>query len=159
MPQGYEVFEAPENAQVYLRKVQDSPIAEFEREVVADGIRRLAGLEHFIVVIEDDCLIVYLPAMESKEVDDLIRVLAGPSVLQSQRMQGARKHLFTCSKYDKMLRFRLVDSEKRKFTIERRCFLGSIDNWMMLCAPASDLPDLVEEFVGHLGTEEFFELF
>lgn len=55
MPAGYEVFESPERGQVYLRRRRPTCIAPIEREIVAEGIRRMSDAEQFIVDVEDDC--------------------------------------------------------------------------------------------------------
>lgn len=56
-----------------------------------------------------------------------------------------------------MLRFSLVDDQKRRFALERWCFRGSIDDWIPLSG-YGDLPALVKKFAPHLGRESFFEL-
>ena len=58
IPAGYEVFESPERGQVYLRRQRPTCIVPIEREIVAEGIRRVSNAEHFIVDVEDDCLVV-----------------------------------------------------------------------------------------------------
>src|SRR4051794_30508842 len=59
--------------------------------------------------------------------------------------------------YQKMLRFTLVDEDRRRFAAERWCFLGSIDDWIHLHGIA-DLATLVERFGPHIGKESFFQL-
>ncbi|MCD6306269.1 MAG: hypothetical protein J7M32_08290, partial [Deltaproteobacteria bacterium] len=58
--------------------------------------------------------------------------------------------------YTAMLRFRLVDKERRKFTAERFCFRGSIDGWITLCS-LENLKTLVESYIELLGTDYFFD--
>src|ERR1700677_4073365 len=71
LPDGYAIYERPENAQVVVRKVKPSPITEFERRQAEDKwIKR--------------------------------------------------------SQYTKMLRFDLVDPDKRTYFAQRWCFRGSI---------------------------------
>ena len=72
VPAGYEVFESPERGQVFLRKARPTCIEPMEREIVVEGIRRLSNVEHFIVDVEEDCLVVYLPTMNVNEVNDLV---------------------------------------------------------------------------------------
>jgi hypothetical protein len=61
------------------------------------------------------------------------------------------------ARYEKMLRFTLTDASPRRFSAERWCFLGSIDNWYFLDGD-KPLHHLLEAFVPHLGKESFFEL-
>ena len=55
------------------------------------------------------------------------------------------------------MKFVLVDADERLFTVERWCFLGSIDNWVHLEGPGF-LPDQVVKYVKHLGKQSFYDL-
>jgi len=59
--------------------------------------------------------------------------------------------------YTAMLRFHIVDKERRTFVAERFCFLGAIDDWIILGGP-DNLKKLVKKYIKLLGTEEFFDL-
>jgi hypothetical protein len=59
--------------------------------------------------------------------------------------------------YQKVLRFTLVDEDRRRFAAERWCFQGSIDDWIHLPGIA-DLATLVERFGPHIGKDSFFQL-
>ena len=158
VPAGYEVFESPERGQVYLRKERRTCIAPSEREIVAEGVRRLSNVDQFIVDVEDDCLVVYLPTKSVNEVNKLVCVLAGPDALQVPRFREARDQLIRESEHEKVMRFELLDADRRLFHVERWCFRSSYDGWMHLAGPAS-LSDLVERYVEHLGEESFYELY
>ena len=158
VPVGYEVFESPERGQVYLRKERRTCIAPIEREIVAEGIRCLSNVSHFIVDVEDDCLVIYLPTKNANEVNDLVRVLAGPDALEVPRFREARDQIVRESEHEKVMRFELLDAEQRLFHVERWCFRSSHDGWIHLAGPAS-LSDLVERYVEHLGEESFYELY
>ena len=158
VPAGYEVFESPERSQVYLRKKRGTRIAPIEREIVTEGIRKLSNADHFLVDVEEDCLVVYLPTRSLHQVNDMVRALAGPDALQVPRFRAARDQFVRESQHQKMMRFELLDEERRLYLVSRWCFLGSIDGWVQLAGPAS-LSDLVEAYAEHLGEESFFELF
>lgn len=158
VPAGYEVFESPERGQVYLRRQRATRIAAIEREIVAEGIRRVSNVEHFIVDVEDDCLVVYLPTKSVDEVNDLVCFLAGPHALQVPRFREARDQVVRESRHEKVMRFELLDPQQRLFGVERWCFRSWCDGWIHLAGPAP-LSDLVEEYVEHLGEESFYELF
>jgi hypothetical protein len=153
----YEIYESPAAAQVFLRKVKETEISTLEREIVEEGIRRRAGLEYFIVDIQDNSLVVYLPDTGGKEVDRLIELFGGVSEIGIARAEAAKAAMIGHSTYAKQLRFELVDAEERLFVLERWCFRGSIDDWIFLDGPAP-LSKLVGKYVGHLGKESFFEL-
>jgi len=158
VPAGYEVFESPERGQVYLRKERRTCIAPIEREIVAEGIRCLSNLGHFLVDVEEDCLDVYLPTRNVPEVNQLVCALAGPDALEVPRFQEARDQFVRESEYEKALRFELLDCERRLYHVERWCHRRSHDGWMHLAGPSS-LSDLVDRYVEHLGEESFYELY
>jgi hypothetical protein len=157
VPKGYEIRESPERGQVFVRKALCSAITPDERQMVEDRIRRFAGLKHFLVDVEKDSLVVYLPGMGESEADRVVELLAGPMGSFSRRAQEGREWLISRSQYTKMLRFVLIDAERHLFTVERWCFLGSIDGWISVGGPGP-LPLLVDKFAQHLGKESFYDL-
>jgi hypothetical protein len=157
IPGGYEVRESPENGTVTLRKIRPSEIAPPEIEFLSNAIRKEAGLEHFIVDVDGNSLVVYLPGMSEREAERTIRELAGPLSLMSHRAAEFKASLIARSGYDKMMQFELVDGDERLFTVQRWCFRGSIDDWIWLGGPAP-LPDLIRKYVRHLGQESFYDM-
>ncbi len=158
MPEGHEFYERPDTGQVVVRKIPESPITEFERRQAEDIVRRASGLEHFIVAIEGDALVVYTPSTSRADADRLCDLMMGPGFGKGSAMADAfREKLMRDSQYMKMLRFELVDPDKREYRAERWCFRGSIDDWWML--PGSGpLAEVVEQYARHLDRESFFEL-
>lgn len=154
VPAGYEIYESPEAGRVYLRKTRPAAITPFEREMVRDGIRRRAELEHFLVDAEGNSLTVYLP---TATWDTEAPLVEERHFMSPQKVRAAVDRIIRCSRYDKMMRFVLTNEEERLFRVERWCFLGSIDNWIPLDGPAP-LADLMGKYVKHLGKESFFEL-
>ena len=61
VPDGYEIYERPEDAQVFVRKIRPSSILPLERQLVEASIRKLAKLEFFLVVADGDSIVVYPP--------------------------------------------------------------------------------------------------
>jgi hypothetical protein len=59
--------------------------------------------------------------------------------------------------YQKVLRFTLIDEDRRSFTAERWCFLGSIDDWIPL-SDSGNLSKLVQRYGPHIGKDSFYEL-
>lgn len=158
MPDGYEFHERPETAQVVVRKIPRSPITEIERRRAEDIVRRASGLTHFVVAVEGDALVVYTPSIDREEIDQLIDDLAGPGLWGgSAREAEFRERRIRHSQYIKMLRFELVDPDRRNYRVERWCFSGSIDNWIAL-AGSGPLEEVVARYASHLDQESFFEL-
>ena len=68
-----EIYEHPQAGLVFLRKTKPSEISPLEREMLSDGIRRYAALEHFIVDVDGDSLVVYLPSMDDRQADRALK--------------------------------------------------------------------------------------
>ena len=61
--------------------------------------------------------------------------------------------------YMPLLRFTLIDSNKRIFSTERWCFRGSIDDWISLFEyDDGSLHELCEDLFPHLGQESFYDI-
>ena len=157
IPKGYELREDPANALVTLRKVRPTEISLLEKELLAEGIRKHAGLEHFIVDVDGDSLVVYLPGIGEDDADRMLNMFSVRLPGTSPRMRAAKASMIRDSNYTKMLRFTLMNPAERTFVVHRWCFKGSIDDWIWLGGPAA-LPDLVRQYAQHLGKESFFEL-
>lgn len=157
VPAGYEVFESPERGQLFLRREQLTCIDPTERETVVESIRQLSNVEHFIVTVEEDSLVVYLPMQSGSQASDLVKVLAGPDALRVPRFREARDRLVRESEHHKAMRFQLLNEQQRLFHGQRWCFRGD-GGWMHLHGPAP-LSDLVERYAEHLGEESFYELY
>jgi hypothetical protein len=155
LPEGYEIHEAPEHGQVVVRKCQPSIITADERETVVQAVRRSSGLKHFNVEIEGDRLVVWTPSMDVSEADNMIHHLAG--AVSIPRAQELQTFLLKQTHYMKMLRFVLVDPERRVFVVERWCFRGSIDDWIRI-GGRGPLSELAERYAKHLGRESFYDL-
>lgn len=154
LPEGYEVYEKPEDAQVLIRRIKPSPILPSEEEAVRQAVRKLAGLEHFIVEKEGKSLTIYLTDIEPEGRLSLIALIAPMSAAQAEDL---RREMIARARYEKMIQFTLIDPEKRRFIAQRWCFLGSIDDWHYLGGDAP-LAELLAQYVPHLGRESFFDL-
>ena len=119
VPAGYEVYESPRFGQVYLRKERLISIMPIEQEMVAEGIRCLSDVRHFIIDVEEICLVVYVPTMSTDEVDDMVRLVAGPGALQVPRFRQGRDQFVRELEHVKALRFEVLDWEPRQFHVER----------------------------------------
>jgi len=154
LPEGYEIYERPENAQVFVRKIQLTRILPIEKQLVEESICRLAQLEHFIVEVETNSLVVYLPDADPDASLSLMRTTVP---MTAERARSMKAVMLSRARYEKMMRFTLVEEPSRRFNAERWCFLGGIDDWYFL-ARDKPLVKLVETYTPHLGRESFFEL-
>jgi hypothetical protein len=156
IPEGFEVHENPDNAQVFLRKIKPTSIRPVERELVETTIRKLAKVKNFIVEVDGDSLVVWLADTEGDSPDNSMEKVFGTGLFAAMMREQLKATLTSRARYSKMLRFTLVDEESRQFSAERWCFLGSIDDWFHL--GGGSLGKLLKKLVPHLGQESFFEL-
>lgn len=149
IPEGYEIYENP-NAQVFLRKIQPQMVTPEEVAIVQAGVKKIAKLDYLMVDVKGKHIVVYLC---DQNVDALMAIAqsspTGDAGLADRMIQS-----FT---YSPMMQFVLVDKETREFEVERWCFRGSIDNWLLLDS-STNLQALVKKYARHLGQESFYEL-
>ncbi|MCL4201585.1 MAG: hypothetical protein KJ000_03770 [Pirellulaceae bacterium] len=155
VPEGYEVYEGPETGQVHLRKRQPTRSTPEERETLANGIRRYAGLACFLIDVSGDSLVVYLPMMDENATNRLFEDMGLGYLPFAAR--AATQSIAQTSQYSKTMRFQLVDAKKRLFSVERWCSRGSIDDWICL-ADSKPLAELGPRYLSKLGTDDFYEL-
>lgn len=154
LPEGYEAWELPDNAQVVLRKIKPSAILATEKQLTEAALRQTAKLEHFIVEVDGNELVIWLP---DTDLGSEVEQIASDFGMSTFGVQQYRERIIRNARYSKMMRFVLTDAAKRLFTAERWCFLGSIDDWHHL-EFGKPLPVLLKKYVPHLGKESFFDL-
>jgi hypothetical protein len=157
VPEGYEIFEKPDSAQVFLRKIEASAILPPELEQVRAAVEAHLGEGKAIVELEGDNrreIVVYITDMDVDTRLSMMHAFIPGSAAQDDSL---RDFMLRVRRFDKMLRFTLMDAEKRHFSAERWCFLGSMDQWIWL-AMEEPLPTLLGRYVKHLGHDSFYEL-
>jgi hypothetical protein len=142
IPPGYEIYENP-NGQVFLRKVRPQLITDEEVAIVEAGMRHHCRLEHYIIDVKKDTILIYTP---DQDVDLLAEIL---EISLGIQIEGAKAALDSVLSFSPMLQFVLVDEEERLFEARRYCFLGSIDDWVSISG-AEPLSELMPTYVQHL---------
>ncbi|MGD8587138.1 MAG: hypothetical protein PVJ75_17440 [Chloroflexota bacterium] len=151
VPPGYEIYENP-NSQVFLRKIKPQIITDEEVAVVKAGMQQYCHLKHFIVDVKKNAIVIYTPDQNVESLSDLFSSLAGS---RQSRVDAALARVLS---YSPMLQFVLIDEVNRVFETQRYCFLGSIDDWIII-GDKDTLPRLVKTYVRHLGEESFYDLY
>lgn len=151
IPPGYEIYENP-NGQVFLRHIPAQIITPEEVAVVEDGMRRYGRVEHYIIDVKKNVILIYTP---DQDVDMLLEAF---SPIAGVLRAGAQTRLEEILTYSPMLQFMLVDKANRLFQTQRYCFLGGVDDWIMI-GTMGTLFALVKEYVPHLGQDSYFELY
>jgi hypothetical protein len=147
LPEGYEIYEHPAKAQVFLRKKQPKVIADIERNLTSKYLQNIYSSMRYVLDIKGKVITIF----ESDQDVDRLREIFGDRSHDDFTIESAIT-------YSPVMRFALVDEKKRIFIAERYCFLGSIDDWIHIGAP-DFLDNLLEKYSKHLGEESFFDLF
>ncbi len=130
-------------------------MTDAEVAVVEDGIRRYSGLSAFRVEVEKDSIVVYTLHHSDADSERFSSEWGGGNFpFPRDRMMNFMRR---SASYSKMMRFILCDKERRKFSVQRWCFKGSINNWTW-DLDGGDLETLVKKYVKHLGKESFYDL-
>jgi hypothetical protein len=156
MPDGYEFYEEPQSAIVTIRKMKPTRILPLERTRLEAWTRGLAGIEHFIVEIDGDSLIVHTPGNGCNDPPgSRIDEVYGKFGIDTTML---RSIFAESASYSPMFRFTLIDEDRRIFSADRWCYRGGIDTWISLMGRNESLETLAREYLPHLAKESFFEL-
>ena len=159
IPKGYEIYEHPENAQVFMRKIRPRLITELEEQFVKNQVKALQRTRLYLVDCKDKYITIYESNQKIENVQKAFGELLSKVGIRSDTSPEDALNSFTSildQNYTAMLRFCLNDKEKRLFSAERFCFRGLIDRWIYL-EESADFTDLVKQNVDLLGTDKFFE--
>jgi hypothetical protein len=154
IPEGYEVYEKPDSAQVHLRRRLESSIAPAEREFVLAECNRLATNGAVLVELEPRAIVVYFGEART-ELRDIL--FGGGSIFPGRRTAWDEWDLAN-RQYEKRLLFTLTDPARRLFHVSRWCFRDSIAGWIGVGSGALPLDRAVAKYAPHLGRESYFEL-
>ena len=159
LPEGYEIHEAPDCAQVHLRKAIQTEILPLEKELLATLIRK-AGVKHFIIDLEESAMVVYVAESDDnlfKSSCSKNELLGG--LLRMLHASRSESDFLRQAKFTAMMRFVLrMDKGERHFSCQRWCFRGGIERWIHLMGASGPLMDVAGRYVVHLGKESFYDL-
>lgn len=159
IPEGYEIYEHPENAQVFLKKKCPRLITELEEQLTKKSLSSLKSSKRYLVDCKDKNITIYESNADTENLKNIFGGLLNniptrPGVNANDVMASLVN--IADQNYTAMLRFRLDDEKKRKFIAERYCFRGSVDYWICLSGP-DDLRTIVKKHLKILGKDEFFD--
>ena len=150
IPAGFEIYETP-NAQVFLRKIPPKLITDEERHLVAVGMKKYSDVHDYKIDVKGNAIVIYTT---DQGVDEFSNRLKGFNPVIGET--SAREFFSSLAYYSPMLQFTLEDGERRVFSAQRYCFLGSIDDWIYI--GHGELATLIKTYLKHLGKESYFEL-
>jgi len=152
IPAGFEMYENP-NAQVFLRRIPPRVITDEERQVVEDGMRTYAEVEDYKTDVKGNASVVYTADQDIETLAWVFKDIYPDPTTNPQLMTVLRKEIH----YSPMLQFLLEDEQRRRFTAQRYCFRGAVDDWIDI--GYGPLTSLVKRYVKHLGKESYFDLY
>lgn len=148
VPHGFEIYENIAG-QVFLRRIPKKLIADEELQLLQTALAAHAEEWRYKTDVKKNIITVHETESHDRWPDAL-----APWIDPAKEEQFRIQHAY----YMAVLRFILTDPAQRRFTAERYCFRGSVDDWISLGPPAT-LPALIKKYVKHLGKESFYELF
>jgi len=162
LPEGYEIHERPENAQVFCRKIRPQLITDSEKKLVKKQMEVLAKTRtanRYLVDCQNEWITIYESSVNIGSFKEILgSTLKYTANLAGVDFDNALASLINSvdQNYSAMMRFQLVNRVLRTFTAERFCFRGAIDDWIYLDGP-DPLKKLAGQYLCLLGTEDFFE--
>ena len=135
IPEGFEIYENPADARVYLRKQRPQLISDAEKQLVEQYVQKLKRSKRYLVGCKDRYITIYESDADIGHLQNRFGGLF--NALPLTKELGLDQALINMldRHYTEMMRFCLVDQERRTFTAERFCFRGSIDDWIHLGGP------------------------
>ncbi|MBF0449229.1 MAG: hypothetical protein HQK75_00855 [Candidatus Magnetomorum sp.] len=155
IPEGYEIYEHPSNAQVFLRKKQPKIITDIESKLIRKYLKKIKNSNRYIPDIKGKVITVFEANQNS---DDLRSVFERLSFGMYQSDACINEILDKTATYSPVMRFILEDQKHRLFTAERFCFRSSIDDWIYIGGPDS-LEKLLKIYLKHLGQESLYDIY
>jgi len=155
IPEGFKIGESV-NGLVFLAKDRPEQILPEEVAAVEAAVRRHPKSRNYRFNVKHDRIEVY--ERVGPDAEELIAALGQRVLSMSGLADRIRAERERYAQFTPVLRFILVDAERRTFRAERWCYLGSIDDWIDI-GPMGTVDRLARQLIPKLGTEQFFELF
>ena len=144
IPEGYEIYEHP-NTQAFLRQAQPKIITDAERQVVDDGMRKYSGVSHYKLDVKGKEILIYTADQNMGALNDILQSFPG-AMGKREQVEGI---LNQSAHYSPVMKFELIDENKRLFVTQRFCYRGSIDDWIYI-GSSGELKLLVSRYVKHI---------
>ncbi len=155
LPEGFRISESA-NGLVSIERDRPSQILPAEIAAVAAEIARHPQPRDYHVGVKRDR--IEISERLGSDSDHLLAALGGVLGLPPGASEHLRNELATHGRFALALRFCLIDAERRSFSVERWCSLGSIDDWINV-GLSGPLSSLVAPAVARLGDDSFYEPF
>ncbi len=155
IPNGYEIYEHPEKAQVFLRKKQTQLTTDIERQLIKKHVANINSSKSYLMDCKEKHITIYESNVDPEDLTETFHHAFKRRLNHNGLMTSVAN--IANSQYTAILRYTLADTKKRTFIVERFCFRGAIDDWIFLDGP-DILGNIAGKYVGIIGTDQFFDL-
>jgi hypothetical protein len=155
IPSGYTISESV-NGVVFLVKDRPALIRPEEVAVVEAAVQQHPEARHYRIAVKGKRIEIY--EQVGPDYNALVRELHIPGVSRPGLAEELRDLEERHAQYTPVLRFTLFDPRQRLYSVERMCYLGSIDGWLELHGQTGPVEKLARALIPTLGTEQFYEL-
>ena len=155
IPPGYSITESV-NGVVSLAKDRPALIQQEEVAAVEAAVQQHPEARRYRVAVKHDRIEIY--EQVGPDYNALVSELHLPGLSRPGLAEELRALEERHAHYTPVLRFTLLDPKQRLFSVERMCYLGSIDGWLELHEQTGPVAKLASALIPTLGTEQFYEL-
>lgn len=155
IPSGLKISESV-NGVVSLVKERPSLIQTEEMAVIEKVMDEHPLATRYRAVVKKDRIEIY-----ESSIPDFNVLLDALHIIDTSRTGLAERMYATeepYAHYAPVMRFILLDPEKRQFGSERMCYRSRVNGWLKL-VQTGPLTQLARTLIPTLGTDEFFELY
>jgi len=148
----------PSNGQVLLRRKLPQFITDIEKRLIEKELKKIEGSRRYLLDIKGKVITIFQANQDVEALKDIFNGIRPASLNDSDNASTIEDIINIAVNYGPILRFTLEDEKKRAFIAERYCFLGSVDDWIIIGEPDT-LKNLVKKYIKHLNQDSFFDLF
>ncbi len=151
VPNGFEIYEDPQEARVVLRKIIPCLVTEQEIEIVRKAIEQYSDLKDFFVQGEGSELLIWVSQFNSIEGFE-------ENLTRKETIELHNERVTTWMRYFNNFRFALLDEKERTFVAVRIVNTGLFDNnFIPLKGGRGDLKRLTKKFCVFMGRNTYFD--
>jgi len=156
VPEGFKICETV-NGLAYLAPDRREEILPAEVAAVEAAVKRHRKADHFRVSVKGKRIVIH--ERVGPDTDELLSILkASGFPVPGSAADRLRDSQDRQARFSPVLRFTLIDAEKRIFGVERVDFRRTTDTWLDL-SPTGPVDRLARQLIPKLGTDALFEVF
>ena len=139
------------NGQVSVKRIQPRLITALEEARVISELQK-RGLDQYRVAVNRTYITIYEPIHDNDHYSPILEQVG----VFSTTIKEILAERATKGPFEPVMRFRIIDKEKRLFDVERMTYRG-YGGWRSL-HESGTLAELIQTYLKHLGEDSFFDL-